>query len=129
MRTTLVLVLAFFAQPGIQGRAQQQVEALPTGPGVTNWHFTHPSTERLFFFTSDPNDTWRPVTFVRPMQPLRTGGLVRPSATTTHVFRTYAIPPLTFPPIGLLPAERTQHQNFVKLLRPKNTKLFFFTKP
>ena len=66
MRTTLVSVLAVLAQWGISANAQPQAGTLPASSTVPNGYWAHPSTKRLFFFTSDPNTTVQPPVFVKP---------------------------------------------------------------
>ena len=141
MRTTLVSVLAFLAW-GILV-AQPQAGALPAWPAATNGYLAHPPTKRLFFFTSDPKNigrpavfgrpsdrknTFRPAVFGLPAQAPGTGGFLRPYSITNLAPRNPADPTLKFSPTGLLPLESPPPQD-LRLLRPKNPRLFFFSKP
>ena len=143
MRTTLVSVLAFLAQWGILANAQPQAGALPAWPAATNGYLAHPPTKRLFFFMSDPKNIgrpavfgWpsdrknivRPAVFGRPAQAPGTGGFLWPYSFTAPVSQNPAHPTLKFPPTGLLPLESPPPQD-LWFLRPKNSKLFFFSKP
>ena len=136
MRTTLVSVLAVLAQWGILANAQPQAGALPAWPGATNGYLAHPPTKRLFFFMSDPKNIGRPAVFGRPLdrkniarpaQAPGTGGFLWPYSFTDPVSQNPAHPTLKFPPTGLLPLE-SPPQN-LWFLRPKNPRLFFFSKP
>lgn len=127
MRTTLVSVLAFLAQWGILANAQPQAGSLPAWPASTNGYLANPPTKRLFFFVSDPKNIVRPAVLKRPARAPGTGGILWPYSFTAPVSQNPALPTLKFPPTGLLPLESPpQHLWF---LRPKNSKLFFFSKP
>ena len=141
MRTTLVSVLAVLAQWGILANAQPQAGPLPAWPGATNGYLAHPPTKRLFFFMSDPKNIAgpavfgrpsdrtnivRPAVFGRPAQTPGTGGFLWPYSFTAPVSQNSALPRLKFPPTGLLESPPPQNLWF---LRPKNSKLFFFSKP
>ena len=144
MRTTLVSVLAVLAQWGILANAQPQAGALPAWPAATNGYLAHPPMKRLFFFTSDPKNIGRPVferpsdrknvvrpaLFGRPAQAPSTGGFLWPYSFTftAPVFPNPAHPTLKFPSTGLLQLESPPPQD-LWFLRPKNAKLFFFSKP
>ena len=143
MRATLVSVLAVLAQFGTLANAQPQAGALPAWPAATNWYLGHPPTKRLFFFTSDPKDigrpavfgqpsdrknTFRPAVFRRPAQALRTGGFLWPYSFVDPLYQNPVHPTLKFPPTGLLPMESPPPRDFW-FLRPKNPRLFFFSKP
>ena len=143
MRATLVSVLAFLAQWGILANAQSQTGALSAWPSTTNGYLAHPPTKRLFFFMSDPTNVGRPAVFgrssdrknivrpavfVKPVQATGTGGFLWPHSFTDPVSQNLAHPILKFPPTGLLPLESPPPQDF-RFLRPKNSRLFFFSKP
>ena len=145
MRTTLVSVLVILAQWGMPAHAQPQTGALPTAvPAAPNGHSTYTPTKRLFFFTpdpknmgrpavfgrpSDPMNVGRPAVFGRPAQALGTGGFPRSYSIINSVPRNPAHPTLRFSPTGLLPLESQPPQNLWRFLRPKNSRLFFFSKP
>ena len=144
MRTTLVLALAILAQWGIPANAQPQAGALPAGPAATNGYLAHPPTKRLFFFISDPKNMGRPavferpsdsqnigrpVVFGRPAQASGMGGFLRPYFITDPVLLNPANPTLKVPPTGLPPLDSLPQQDLWRFLRPKNSRLFFFSKP
>ena len=128
MRMTLVSMLAVLAQWGILANAQPQAGALPAWPAATNGYLAHPPMKRLFFFTSDPKNIGRPAVFGRPAQAPGTGGLLWPYSFTAPVSQNPAHPTLKFPTTGLLPQESPPPQD-LWFLRPKNPRLFFFSKP
>jgi hypothetical protein len=149
MRTTLVSMLAVLAQWGIPANAQSQAGALPAWPAATNWYLAHPPTKRLFFFMPDPKNIGKPTVFGRPSAPKNilepamvgrpavfrrpaqapdTGGFFRSYSITDPVPQNPAHPTLKFPPTGLLPVESPPPQD-LWFLRPKNSRLFFFSKP
>jgi hypothetical protein len=143
MRTTLVSVLAVLAQWGIQANAQPQAGVLPAWPAATSGYLAHPPTKRLFFFMSDPKNigrpavfgrpsdrknTFRPAVFGRPAQTPGTGSFLWPYSFTDPVSQNPAFPTLKFPPTGLLPLESSPRKD-LWFLRPKNPRLFFFSKP
>ena len=128
MRTTLVSVLAFLAQWGNLANAQPHVGALQTWPATTNGYFAHPPTKRLFFFMSDPKNIVRPAPLKRPAQAPATRGILWPYSFTAPVSQNPALPTLKFPTTGLLPLQSPPPQH-LWFLRPKNSKLFFFSKP
>ena len=149
MRTTLVSMLAVLAQWGNPASAQPQAGALPAWPAATNGYLAHPPMKRLFFFMSDPKNIDRPAVFGRPSAPKDigrpaafgrpavfgqpaqapgTGGFLRPYSITDPVRQNPAHPTLKFPPTGLLPLESPPPQD-LWFLRPKNSRLFFFSKP
>ena len=136
MRTTLVSVLAVLAQWGILANAQPQAGALPAWPAATNGYLVHPPTKRLFFFAAEPEKIVRPVfgrpsdgkNIVRPAQTPSTGGFLWPYSFTAPGFQNPAHPTLKFPSTGLLPLESPAHQD-LWFLMPKNSRLFFFSKP
>ena len=128
MRTTLVSVLSVLAQWGILANAQPQAGALPAWPAATNGYLAHPPTKRLFFFMSDRKNIVRPAVFGRRAQAPGTGGFLWPYSFTSPVPQNPAHPTLKFPPTGLLPLESPPPQD-LWFLRPKNSKLFFFSKP
>lgn len=129
MRTTLVSVLAVLAQWGIPANAQPQAGTRPAWPAATNGYFAHPPTKRLFFFMSDPKNIGRPAVFGRPAQTPRPGSFLLPYSITDPVLQNPAHPTLKFPPTGLLPKETLPPQDLWKLLRPRDSRLFFFGKP
>src|SRR5262245_55397318 len=143
MRTTLVSMLAVLAQWGILANAQPQAGALQAWPAATNGYVAHPPTKRLFFFMSDPKNIGspalfgrpsdrknfgRPAAFGRPAQATGTGGFLWPHSFTDPFSQSLAQPTLKFPEAGLLPLKSPPPQNF-RFLRPKNSRLFFFSKP
>jgi hypothetical protein len=142
MRTTLVSVLAVLAQWGILAKAQPQAGALPAWPAATNGYLVHPPTKRLFFFMSDPKNIGRPLfgrpsdrknivrpaVFGRPAQAPSTGGFLWPYSFTAPVFQNSAHPTLKSPPTGLLQLESPSSRD-LWFLRPKNSRLGFFSKP
>jgi hypothetical protein len=143
MRTTLVSMLAVLAQWGILANAQPQAGALPAWPTGTNGYLAHPPTSRLFFFTSDPKNIGRPAVFGRPSDPMNIfqpavfgrpaqapgrGGFLRPNSITDLAPQNPVHPTLKFPPTSLLPLKSPPPQD-LWFLRPKNSRLFFFSKP
>ena len=70
---------------------------------------------------------WHAV-FGRPAQAPGTGGFLWPYSFTDPVSQNPALPTLKFPPTGLLPLESSPRKD-LWFLRPKNAKLFFFSKP
>jgi len=148
MRTTLVSILAVLAQWVIPANAQPQTGAQPARPAATNGYLAHPPTKRLFFFRSDPKNIGRPAVFGRspdsknivgpgmvgrsavfgqPAQAPDMGGFFRPYSITDPILQNPAHPTLKFPPTGLLPVESPPPQD-LWFLRPKNSRLFFFSK-
>ena len=143
MRTTLVSVLAVLAQWGTAANPQPQAGTPPAWPAATNGYLAHPPTKRLFFFMSDPKNIGRPAVFGRPsdrknivrpavfgrpVQATGTGGFLWPHSFTDPVSQNLAHPTLKFPATGLLPLASPPPQN-LWFLRPKNSRLFFFSKP
>ena len=129
MRTTLVSVLAVLAQWGIPASAQSQGGTLPAWSAVPNGYSVHPPTKRLFFFMSDPKNIGQPPVFGRPAHAPGTGGFFRPFSITGPIPQNPPIPTLKFPSTGLRPLESLPPQDFRRFLRPKNSRLFFFSKP
>jgi len=128
MRKTLFSVLALLAQWGIPTNAQALSPSQSPWPDITSGYLSHPPTRRLFFFISDPKDMGRPVVFGQPAQVPRTGGFLRPKSIANPGPQDPAHPTLKFPPTGLIPVETRPPQDFWRF-RPKNSRLFFFTKP
>lgn len=132
MRMTLVSALAFLLQWGMPANAQPQAGPQSTVPAGTN----HPATNRLFFFPSDHQNIGRPVfgrpsepwNIVRPATPL-TGRFLPRYSIAVPVYQQPTHPTLKFPPTGLLPLESLPPRDVWKFLKPKNTRLFFFSKP
>ena len=118
MRTTLVSLLAVLAQWGLPASAQPQMGTQSPGPAVTN-EYVAPLPTKRFFFLSDPKTVGQPAVFARPTQTLRTSGFRRP----------YVQPIVRFRPTSLLPPASPPSQDFWRFLKPKNTRLFYFTKP
>jgi hypothetical protein len=129
MRTTLVSVLAVLAQLGISANAQSQGGTLPAWSTVPNGYWAHPPTKRLFFFMSDPKNIGRPAVFGQPAHAPDTGGFFRPFSFTGPIPQNPPDPTLKFPLTGLRPLESLPPQDFRRFLRPKNSRLFFFSKP
>jgi hypothetical protein len=71
---------------------------------------------------------FRPAVFWRPAQAPSTGGFLRPNSITDLALQNPAHPTLRFPPTGLLPLKSPPPQN-LWFFRPKNSRLYFFTKP
>jgi hypothetical protein len=143
MRTTLVSVLAVLAQWGTAANPQPQAGTPPAWPAATNGYLAHPPTKRLFFFTSDPKNIGRPAVlgrpsdrknvvrssvFGRPVPAPGPGGFHWPYSFTDPLSQNLAYPTLKFPPTGLIPLE-SPPQGDLWFLRPKNPRLFFFSKP
>ena len=129
MRTTLVSVLVVLAQWGMLATAQPQTGAVPsTWPGATSGYFTHPPTKR-FFFMYDPTTIGRPVVFGQPSQAPGARAFPRSYSIINPVHQNFAHPTPRFSPTGLVPLESTPPQDFWRFLRPKNSRLFFFSKP
>jgi hypothetical protein len=78
----------------------------------------------VFGRPSDRKKIVRPAVFVRPVQATGTGGFLWPHSFTDPVSQNLAHPNLKFPPTGLLPLESPPPQD-LRLLRPKNSRLFF----
>jgi len=129
MRMTLVSVLAVLSQWGFPANAQQQAGALPAWPTVPNGYWAHPPTKRLFFFMSDPKNIGRPPVFVQPAHAPGMGRFFRPFSITGLIPQNPPHPTLKFPSTGLRPLESLPPQDFRRFLRPKNSRLFFFSKP
>jgi hypothetical protein len=68
----------------------------------------------VFLRPSNPMNIFRPAVFGQPAKAPSTGGFLRPT--------------LKFPPTGLLPLESPPPQD-LRPLRPRNSRLFFFSKP
>jgi hypothetical protein len=128
MRTTLVSVLAVLAQLAIPANAQSQGGTLPAWSAGPNGYWVHPPTKRLFFFMSDPKNIGQPV-FGRPAHAPATGSFFRPFSITSPIPQNSQHPTLKFPSTGLRPLESLPPQDFRRFLRPKNSRLFFFSKP
>jgi hypothetical protein len=128
MRTTLVSVLVILAQWRMPAYAQQ-AGALPTSvPAASNGYLPHPLAKRLFFFASDPKNMERPA--ARPaVQTPGPGGFLRPDYIAPQSPQPSSYPTLKFAATGLLPLESSPPQDLWRFLRPKNTRLFFFSKP
>jgi hypothetical protein len=124
----MVSMLAVAAQWGILANAQPQTGAMPAWPTATSGYLAHPPTNRLFFFLSDPMNIGRPAVFGQPAKAPGTGGFLRPYSITALAPRNPAHPTLKFRSMGLLPLESPRPQD-LRLLRPKNSRLFFFSKP
>jgi hypothetical protein len=127
MRATLVSMLAVLAQWAIPANGQLQTGALPSSPAANNGYFAHPPARRLFFFASDPKLTGAPALFGQPAQARGTTGFLWPYSFTAPVSRNPAHPTLKLTPAGLLPLESPPPRLW--LLRSKNSRLFFFSKP
>jgi hypothetical protein len=82
----------------------------------------------VFGRPSDRKNIFRPAVFGRPAQASGTGGFLWPYSFTAPVYQNPANPTLKFPPTGLLPLESPPPQD-LWFLRPKNSQLFFFSKP
>jgi hypothetical protein len=128
MRTTLFSMLVMLAQWGMPAYAQPPAGAQTARPADTNGYLTHQPTKR-FFFTSDPKSVGRPEVFARPAQAPGTDGFRRSVFATNPVLQNPVDPALKFPPTGLRPLESVPSRNLWRFVRPKNSKLFFFTKP
>ena len=142
MRTTLVSVLAVLAQWGILANAQPQAGALPGWPAATNGYLVHPPTKRLFFFMSDPKNIGRPeygrpadrknivrpAVFGRSAQAAGKGGFLWPYSFTAPVSQNPAHPNLKFPQTSLQPLQSLPRHD-LWFPKPKNSRLFFFSKP
>ena len=129
MRTTLVSVLAVLAQWGISANAQPQAGTLPASSTVPNGYWAHPSTKRLFFFTSDTKKAARPPVFGQAAHAPGMGGLFPPFSITAPIPQNPPHPTLKFTSTGLRPLESLPPQDFRRFLKPKSSGLFFFSKP
>jgi hypothetical protein len=128
MRTTLVSVLVILAQWGMAAYAQSQTNVLPTaGPAATGRYLPHPLAKRLFFFTSDHKTIGRPAQRGPAAQAPGIGG-VRPVYNPRPISAPSGYSNLEFHPAGLLPLESVPPQDLRRFLRPKNSRLFFFTR-
>jgi hypothetical protein len=119
MRTTLALVLGVLAW-GMAGNAQPQASAQSTTPPATSGYRGNPPAKR-FFFTADPRTLGQPA--------IKSSGALRPDAPADQAPQSRVYPTLRFPLTGLLPLASQPSQDFRRFLKPKNTRLFFFTKP
>lgn len=124
MRTTLISVLAVLAQWGIPANAQSQGG---TSLATPNGNWVRPTTNRVFFFTSDYNKAGQAPTLKREAAAPGSGGFVRNFSTTAPIPRSSPPPNPKFSPLVLRPLGSLPPENFRRLLRPK--KLFFFSKP
>jgi hypothetical protein len=129
MRTMLVSVLGVLSQWGMAANAQQQAGPPPDLSAATSGYLAHPPTKRLFFFTSNPKSMGRPALVVRPAQAPVSGGFLRPYSIADPVPQNPSQPTLKFPPTGLIPLKSQSPQDVWRFLRPKNSRLFFFSKP
>jgi hypothetical protein len=66
---------------------------------------------------------------VRPRQAPGTRGFIGSFSITDPALQHPAGATLNFPPTGLLPLESLSPPDFRRFLRPKNSRLFFFSKP
>ena len=128
MRTTLFLLLAVLAQWGIPAKAQSQTAARPAW-SAPNGYWNHPSTKRLYFFSSDPNSVGRPAAFQRTAPTPRTSRFFRPFSFATLVFPNPAPSTLRSPSTQLRPLGIASPANRWFFVKPKNTRLFYFSKP
>ena len=127
MRTTLVSVLVILGQWGMPAYAQLQAGAQATpGATVTGGYVSHPLAKRLFFFMPDAKNMGRSVARVTPAQ--KPGHEFQPNYHVRPVAQSAGFPNLKFYPTGMRPVESQPPQDFRKLLRPRNSRLFFFTK-
>ncbi len=125
MRTILISVLVILARSGPPAYAQMQRATRPTSPAAAaNGNAAHPLAQRLYFYMSDPMGIKRPAR-AHAAQPSSARGFVRPNDIT----RTSGFSTLRFPATGLRPLPNQPSQDPWRLLKPKNTRLFFFSKP
>ena len=129
MRTICSSMLAFLMQGWLAVHAQPQAQTGPASSAVPNGNWTRPSTRRLFFFSSDSNGVARPAMFARPAQAPASVGLFRPFSFTGTPARNFSHQGLRSPFTGLRPLPTPSLRIRWDFVRPKNSKLFYFSKP
>ncbi len=139
MRPMLVSMLAVLGLWAIPANARPQA-GLPASPASENGYLAHPSTNRLFFFSSDQTKravafgqsemttASRPLVF-RPAQATATGGFARPYFVPDPLFHNPVLPSLKLSPTGLMPAGVSPQQKIRRIFRPEKARLYFFAKP
>jgi hypothetical protein len=123
MRMTMISVLVVLAHLAVPANAQSQAAPSPAW-SVSNGYFVHPPSNRLFFFMSDPKNIGQPPVLVRPAHPPASRGFIQPFSFTAPIPRSLSHPTLKSPSLESMPP-----QDFRKFLRPKNSRLFYFSKP